>query len=307
MLTGKGVLNFFPAGAGGLFVAGPYLTALQALPLGGRRTEGKLLVAHSDYPDLTLALVKNFVEDNRRLLGLAMANALPQSDGLHTELARERGSWDPAKKRPKYPDAKSAFSLIASDLLDVLGQKRTILSPSTPVSLHVYWLSSSGQGPSLEIFSVPSNLIRFLSLAASAPTSGAWNRMVGRGWSLGAEAESQATKKTKDSPKPLLTGPGRSRNPALMDLFSVYQNGFADTRRANLFVRRHLLCEVRGRVQRVEESGWQLADLFLKEVLGMSPERIERIRKFADTLAEYIHRRNDKACFRAVTFARRPW
>ena len=67
LLTGEDVLNFFPGGAGGLFVAGPYLTALQALPLGGRRSEGKLLLAHCDYPAITLALTKGYVEDNRRL------------------------------------------------------------------------------------------------------------------------------------------------------------------------------------------------------------------------------------------------
>ena len=34
MLTGEDVLNFFPAGQGGLAIAGPFLVALQALPLG---------------------------------------------------------------------------------------------------------------------------------------------------------------------------------------------------------------------------------------------------------------------------------
>ena len=63
----RGRFEFFPGGAGGLFVAGRYLTALQALPLGGRRSEGKQLIAHSDSPALTLALARNLVEDNRRL------------------------------------------------------------------------------------------------------------------------------------------------------------------------------------------------------------------------------------------------
>ena len=65
MLTGEDVLNFFPNASGGLFIAGPYLTALQALPLGGRRSEGKLLIAHSDDPGLIIALARRFLEDNR--------------------------------------------------------------------------------------------------------------------------------------------------------------------------------------------------------------------------------------------------
>jgi CRISPR-associated protein Cst1 len=157
LLTGEGVLNFFAAGSGGLFVSGPYLTALQALPLGGRRSEGKLLIAHSDSPVLTLVLVRNFVEDNRRLLGLAMAGALPGQEGTHEVLEREQGSWDSVNKRAKYPDAKAGFTLIASDLLDVIQKRHGVFETGTPASLQVYWLSSSGQGPSLEIFDVPSN------------------------------------------------------------------------------------------------------------------------------------------------------
>jgi hypothetical protein len=86
----------------------------------------------------------------------------------------------------------------------------------------------------------------------------------------------------------------------------MYAEGFVDLRRARLFVRRHLLAEHRGSIERPDDCDWGLTDLFLKEVLGMSPDRVERIRTFADTLAEYIARKNDKAFFRAVMFSQRP-
>jgi hypothetical protein len=71
LLTGEGVLNFFPSAAGGLFVAGPYLSAIQALPLGGRRSEGKLLIAYSDSPRLTLEFVRRFLDDKPQALGVS--------------------------------------------------------------------------------------------------------------------------------------------------------------------------------------------------------------------------------------------
>lgn len=307
LLTGEGVLNFFPGGAGGLFLSGPCLTAIQALPLGGRRSEGKLLIAYSDLPALTLALVKKFVADNRRLLGLAAAGRLPDQEGTHEGLDREQGSWDTTKKQAKYPDAKSALTLIASDLLDILELRRDLADLAVPVSLQIYWLSSSGQGPSLEIFAIPSNLIRFLSGVTMAATGGAWNRLVQRGWAPSVSQTGQPSPTSKKPVKTALTGPGRSRNPVLTDLFMVYSDGLIDGQRARTFVRRYLLSDTRRLIERPEDCNWELTDLFLKEVLGMSPDRISRIRDFADGLAKYIQTRNDAPFFRRITYARYPW
>jgi CRISPR-associated protein Cst1 len=313
LLTGEGVLNFFPAAAGGLFVAGPYLTALQALPLGGRRSEGKLLIAHSDCPALTLALAERYVEDNRRLLALAMSGALPNKEGPDESLLREQGSWDPAKKRPKYPDAKSAPTLIASDLLDTLEHRRDVISQGVTASVQIYWLSSSGQGPSLEVFSVPSNLIRFLSNVVRAPTNSAWRRVVASGWDLDSRRElgdGQARGAKRSSKKglpPNLAGAGRSRNAVLVDLFKIYADSFVDLSAARRFVRSHLLSELRGAVARPEGCDWRLTDLFLREVLTMNPERVERIREFADSLGAYIQKTNDVRLFRRITYAKYAW
>jgi hypothetical protein len=71
LLTGEDVLNFYPSGLGTLPIAGQYLTALQALPLGGRRCEGKMLIGHSDNGDITIELAKRYLDDNRRLLQLS--------------------------------------------------------------------------------------------------------------------------------------------------------------------------------------------------------------------------------------------
>ncbi len=301
LLTGEGVLNFFPAAAGGLFIAGPYLTALQALPLGGRRSEGKLLIAHSDSPALTLAMASSFVEDNRRLLALAMSVGLPNTEGPDESLLREQASYDRAKKRPKYPDSKAAFTLIGSDLLGVLRLRRDAQDDHAPTAgLDVYWLSSSGQGPSLKFFSVPSHLIRFLALVTRASTSTAWERTIMRGWA--GESTKASASRTG-----ILTGPGRSKNAVLEDLFAIYEYGFIDKPSAHRFVRRHLFSDLRSNAASAEDCCWDLTAVFLKEVFLMSPERVQRIREFADALAAYIETRNDSSLYRRLTYAKYFW
>src|SRR5437870_11462173 len=113
---------------------------------------------------------------------MARAGGWPDRNGPDEGLAREQGAWDAAKKRAKYPDAKSAQSLITADLMEIWDQGRLSAAGIGPVSVTVYWLSSSGQGPSLELYHLPSNLLRFLALAGSGETRTAWRKLVRRGW-----------------------------------------------------------------------------------------------------------------------------
>ena len=39
----------------------------------------------------------------------------------------------------------------------------------------------------------------------------------------------------------------------------------------------------------------------------MSPERVQRIREFADSLANYIQTRNDDPFLKRITYATKPW
>lgn len=314
LLTGEGVLNFYPACIGALAISGPYLTALQALPLGGRRTEGKLLIGHSDSASITLDLASLYLEDNRRLLALGKAGSLPAKDGPDLVLDREQGAWDAKKKQAKYPDAKSASSLIANDLIQIWDQKGLSATDVGNASVTVYWLSSSGQGPSLEIYPLPSNLLRFLVRAGELNTKAQWKRLVARGWvEPGREKEREPlesqqverAQREKVGAVSVLGGAGRSRNEVLSDLFRLYENGFLDLDAARRFLRRHILTELKGSIRFSQDCNWALAELFLMEVFGMDKERIDAVRSFADRLAEHIQTRNDKGLFRELVYAKR--
>jgi len=337
MLTGAEVLNFFPAGRGMLPISGPYLVAIQALPMGGRRAEGKLLFSHSDNRDLMIQLAGRCVDDNRRLLNLARANGLPAINGPDLSLIREQGAKDQKTKLAKYPDAKAPISLVAADLAEISLAKSS--ASQDPGSVTVYVMSSSGQARPpetvpLEIHPIPFQVVRFFRLVGQPPTATTWKMLVRRSWrdplaskespDAQTDIKSETTKKKKskegagESQKKVAGGAGRSRNDLYVDFFRIFEADFTDISRAQLFLRRHLFRNARWRgasthkalAEREEELSlvdWKLTDLFLREVIGMDGKRIEKVREFADKLAGYIAASNDKRLFRDLVFAGRSW
>lgn len=304
LLTGEDVLNFYPAGRGFLPIYGPYLVALQALPLGGRRTEGRLLVAHADETALTLEFARKYLADNQRLLGLVKSGGLPKKSGPTLELEREHAAGE-SKNRPKYPDAKASRSLIAYDLMEIYRTRTDIAFANRwDISLTAYWLSNSGQGASLDIFHIPSEVVRFLRKADSAEYGRQWRKLVNGTWRV-------PSGQGKKGPT-IAGGPGRSGNHVLSDLFAIYENGFLDFPACRRFLQRYLL-----RINRQwgggedadipEMTDLSLTELFLKEVMGLDQKRVESIKAFADRLAAHIRASNDRGLFRNLVFAKRPW
>jgi CRISPR-associated protein Cst1 len=308
MITGEGVLNFFPAATGGLAVAGPYLTAIQVLPLAGRRSEGKLLAVHSDDPELTLAFAQRYLEDNRRLLNAA--GDWPAADGPHSSLLREQGAYDAQRKRPKMPDAKAPGTLITADLADILREKiGAEYDTAMPCSVTAYWLSSSGQGPSAQMFTVPSQMVGFLRLVQRESTRRAWNFVVNSGWPQPEKPADGVHKKGKKKlvkqVQSVINGPGITRNTALQNLFGIFANGSIDVEAARGFLLRRILPAIEA--NSTDRADWTLVELFLKEVLSMSPERIEAIRTFSAKLAAFVVARNNKRFLTNLLLARKPF
>lgn len=324
MLTGGGVLNFFPAGRSELPVAGPFLVAIQSLAFGGRRSEGKLLIVHCDDPRWTLEFARQYVADNRRVMDLARAGRLPDQDGPNLALERECAAWDGTKKRPKYPDVKAPHSFVMDDLLQVANRRATGRMKTEHTSVTVYHLSNSGQGPSLVVDHVPSQFVSFIQQASRVPYQPSWKALIGQGWRMAREEQlvAQASTEVKGKRKPkkpgkpaIPGGPGRSRNDVYNDLLRIYEAGFCDPAAAAQFVRRHLLRfsrprdngEFRLRRGQLDLIHWDLTGLFLEKVMGMDKQRIERIRQFADRLAEVICKTRDKSLFRDLVYQHKAW
>jgi hypothetical protein len=271
-----------------------------------------MLAVHADEPQLMLDFARRYLDDNRRLLALALPEARAP---VHAEFDREQPMWDPGRKRYKMADATGPRSLVIHDLTEI-GAKAapTDLRPR-PVALAVYHLSNSGQGPSVEVLEMPSGLVTFVRMAARPPTREAWLGLATDYQPLQEEA-GKAGKRARRGRRgragaPGVAGrPGWSRNPAFEDLCRVFEGGFTDRNRAAAWLGRHILGRLEdrrtgqpSRYKRTRARIWALAELFLKEVLGMKAGRIEAVKRFADKLAVHVHGKNDRRLFRAIAFA----
>lgn len=301
MFSGESVMNFRPDGTTSIPAAGPFVVAIMFLPLASRRAEGKLLAVHADDHSLTLRFARRYLADNRRLLAMPLPT---EKAAFHPEFEREQPSWDAGKKHYKFADAKGPRSLVVADLTEIAREALPNDSRPHPIALNAYLLSNSGQGPSLDVFDVPSGLVSFITRASGARTQQAWKAVQRKFYPVREGAEEGAKRRSKS--EPIAGGPGWTRNPAFEDLCAIFDAGFTDRALAARWLRQHVL----GRIERgpntffndTKARSWALSHLFLEEVMGMKPGRIEAIRGFADKLAGWIHGKNDRRLYRSLMF-----
>lgn len=292
MLTGEDVLNFFPAGIGGLPISGKYLLAVQAFPLGARRCHGRALAVHSvDDPELTYAFARRFLADNRKLLLLA------------------------EQSEEKYADAKAPKTLVIDVLLEIDNERRDRGESDIAPSVTVYHLTNSGQGPGIDIFHLPSEIVGFLRTASRATTAQVWRRIQSAAWEKvsagsrqkGGKKQRKGRKATDDqaAQESLISGPEISRNYLYEDLFALPGNAahFVRTyflRAAYRFAREGDPRREYRLSRELDLVSWELTRLFLKEVIGMDKKRIDAIRTLGDRIADQIKSDNDRRLFQRL-------
>lgn len=169
LITGEGVINFYPWGHAGLPVSGEAVLCLQAFPLGCAKCGGRLLAVHSDNPDITYDFAAEFFEYNRQALSLA----------------QQAGS-------NKMPEARSsAKTLLIETLLRIEQRRQDEAIDHRPSSVTAYHLTNSGQSnpldernPPLEMYHLPIELTDFLFHLVSPNYRSEWNAIVERAWRL---------------------------------------------------------------------------------------------------------------------------
>lgn len=281
MLTAEGVINFHPYGDAGIPISGEALLAIQALPLGSAKCEGRLLFVHSDNPEIMLDFARQFLEENQRLIGLAQAEG--------------------SKKMPE-PNLKYR-TLLINTLLQSRQMQLDSMDGGEPFSVTAYHLSNSGQGVGLDIYHLPNQIILYLKEMLQAEYAQAWNQIVRRAWEI-----TKPKKGKTEAPPP-------SRNYLYEDLFRV-----AEDPRKNgphfirIYFLRHPLrsakarVDPRGKYTLKDETNlvsWKLTQPFLRRIMHMEKEHIENIRKLGDALAEYIQSQNERRFFRTFYTTRR--
>lgn len=297
MITGENILNFFPAGIGGLPICGVCLLAIQAFPMGARRCYGRALAVHSpDDPWLTYAFARRFLADNRQLL----------------LLADESGD--------KYLDAKAPKTLVVHVLLEIENERLDRSEEEPAPSVTVYHLTNSGQGPDIDLFHLPSEVVGFLRAVSRAGTNRVWRRIQAAAWEkVSVGGRQRGTKgrrkkgKTPETPvedESLDWGPGISPNHLYEDLFALPAKAahFVRTyflRQAYRFARQDDPRRAYRLTRELDLVSWELTRLFLKEVIGMEKNRIEAIRTLGDRIAEHIVADNDRRLFQGLYRVRR--
>jgi len=278
LLTGEDVINFHPYGDAGLPISGLALLAIQAAPLGSAKCAGRLLIVHSENPEVLRFFAGKFLEENRRAIGLAQAAN--------------------SKKMPE-PHLKYR-TLLIDTLLQARAMQVESISDRSPFSITAYHLTNSGQGAMLAIYHLPSQVILYLKEMLSAKYSKAWEQVVRRAW------VKEKTERGQKEPSPDFKP---NRNWLYEDLFRLMGNV---SEYAPRFIRTYFLrvaldyvrkdkTDPRGEYSITHEPhlvSWKLIEPFLRRIMLMEPERIENIRILGDALAEYVKRQNDKRFFR---------
>ncbi len=284
LLTGEGFINFHPYGDRGLPVSGEALLAIQALPLGCAKTAGRLLMVHSDNPDIIFHFAREFLEHNRRTVQVAQAaksNKMPESHRKHRTLLIE--------------------TLLEAEQMQTDSSK----NEETLFTVTAYHLSNSGQGPGLDFYFLPFQAVGFLRVMETAKYENAWHRIVRRAWEI--EPPLKRRRQSRTEPEE----PFRpARNWLYEDLFGLPDN-------AKHFIRTYFLpialqyargkTDPRQNYSLANEAdlvSWAITAEFLRRILNMELHRIEQIRTMADGLAEYVSRQNDKKFFSDILFSR---
>jgi len=270
LLTAENAINFYPYGDNGLPVSGPAILAMQALPLGCAKSSGRMLMVHSDNPDITYHFASEFLKQNRQTVQVAQqasSNKMPESHHKH-------------------------HTLLIETLLEAESMRGDALQEDRPFTITAYHLSNSGQGADLDIYFLPMQVVGFLRVMETAKFRDAWHNIVRKAWEM--EPPRKRKKQNKEEPfQP-------ARNWLYEDLFDLPD-------KAKHFIRTYFLRialrYARGKTDpRPNDSleneadlvSWAITAQFLRRILNMDQHRIEQIREMADRLAKYIRKTDDK-------------
>jgi CRISPR-associated protein Cst1 len=259
MLTGVGVVNFFPGGNAGLRLCPACMLSIAAAPLGCLWCGGKALLVHTDDPNLTFRFAKQHLAWHQRRLAL---------DG------------------DKYPGASQPQTRVIDNLRKLAAEamerhEDAVDKTGRPTSLTAYHFTNSGQGPDIRIYHLPGMVFAFLMEAEADAYSEQWHKVVAAAWRTKEASDDRDT----------------HRNYLYEDLFRLPDEWQRFVR--IYLCRAKLLNTGKddprgdyGLDRDLDKLSWPLTELFLERVAGMDKHRIETIRTLADSLAKYIMERD---------------
>ncbi|MBI4497311.1 MAG: hypothetical protein HY689_05375 [Chloroflexi bacterium] len=241
--------------------------ALQALSIGAPYCEGKAVIVEvGDAPadrEILRAVVQDRFATLQRLLSVQTDAKPANIRGPRTRVIEALARW----QQERAPDGEDEEVEKAGPLT-------------------VYHLSNSGQGPGIEIYPLPSNVVQFVKRAQGQRYRGVWNQTVRRAW----EGKRREGEEPPEEERRAL------RNRFYDDLFTLPDN-------AGVFLRRWFNWrpeQIAGLTPEtlLKQERWPFVVMFLEEVLRMEQVRVTAIRSLADRVAADIADTNDRQIFR---------
>jgi len=201
MLTGRGMINFFPGGNPGLPVCGYCITAIQSLAIGSPKCSGKALIVHSEDHSFVIEFLEEWLPKLKSMIQLSEA---AQADM-------------PKISRPR------------TRMIETIERMRR--ENEVRSSVTVYHISNSGQGPGINIYNLPDFVINFVIKTRGARYSESWKQIKKMSW----EKTKKDIDEISDEGRYSLT------NYLYEDLFSLFDTGVDTSRKTRLFVKRYFL------------------------------------------------------------------
>lgn len=281
MLMGQQQLNFYPNGRSELALSSLALGCVLSLPRVAPIVSGRAMIVGADTPDLLLDLCEQWKEELDRELALL----------------RSGGTWK---------DRKAPQTRLLEALEEVFGPDRIHRFAATDrlAGVILYHLSNSGNGPSVDIYTIRPLVNRFLARAEAAAHRPRWKALVRAFW----------RRPQKGNPYELAVGQDKKKKASpltpderLQARNDVYEQLPTLPDEAARFVQGIFLRFAQNRVGQRRDfctediDIWPLVELFLTELMPtMTPERIEALRRLADELAYEIHQNNDRKLYRQL-------
>jgi len=273
MLTGEGVVNFYPHGDSGYPICGFCLFAVMALAVGAQYIYGRMLFIGCNNQELVQDFIREWMQGF--LPRLQMAKTGDGPDKLGNPLTRV---------------AEVVFDI---DLKKENIKALTERSDLQELDVRIYHLSNSGQGPMADIYYLPMSVVYFARRAQRKYPS-LWNELKKRGQSLSKNSTNRKNYFYESLFLLPEEGPYFIRTYFLRR--ALGRSGYKEDPRRNY----NSLLEA-------DLLSWGLVELFLKEVTGMEEQRVNALRLLGETVANYIMETDDKTMFEKVYRARRYW
>lgn len=258
LITGEGLLNFFPNADPGLPVCQLCLLCIQAFPLGTAKCGGRILLVRADDPQLTKDFAAKFLQQNRQYLQLADLS--------------------------KYPDVKFPKTILVATLTEIEGKRAQYTREAKPCSVAVYHFTNYGTNADITIYHLPFQLVDFIQTALRAKYRRIWDGLVNTAWQKekGEPVTGQSRNYFYDG---LFTLPKEAPRFARTYLLRRAYRAGRDKNdpRVDYSIKRDL-----------DLISWEFTSLFLRKVMNMQKERIIAIKEVADRLSDYVASENDR-------------